>query len=85
MVDMDEEYLEAERRAAELLRQARKERGLTQIDVADDMAQRGFHWSQPTVARVEKGRRHLSLAEARALMDILELNEAPAYQRIDRI
>jgi transcriptional regulator with XRE-family HTH domain len=85
MVDMDEEYVEAERLAAEMLREARRGRGLTQVDVADDMAQRGFRWSQPTVARVENGHRHLSLAEARALMDVLELNEAPAYQRIHRI
>jgi Helix-turn-helix domain len=49
------------------------------------MAQRGFRWSQPTIARVENGRRSLSLAEARALMDILELNEATAYRRIDGI
>jgi hypothetical protein len=48
------------------------------------MGQRGFRWSQPTVARVENLRRHLSLSEARALMDILELNEAIAYRRIDR-
>ena len=79
---MDEEYLEAERRAAELLRNARQERGLTQVDVADEMVQRGFRWSQPTVARVENQRRHLSLSEARALMDILELTEAVAYRRI---
>jgi transcriptional regulator with XRE-family HTH domain len=81
--DVDEEYLEAERLAAELLRKARQGRGLTQVDVADEMADRGFHWSQPTVARVENRRRHLSLAEARALMDILELDEAVAYRRID--
>ena len=81
---MDEEYVEAERLAAELLREARQQCGFSQIDVADEMAQRGFRWSQPTVARVENGRRHLSLAEARALMDVLGLNEAVAYRRIDR-
>lgn len=85
MVDVDEEYVEAERLAAELLRQTRRERALTQTDVADDMAERGFPWTQPTVARVENGQRHLSLAEARALMDILALNEGVAYQRINRI
>jgi transcriptional regulator with XRE-family HTH domain len=79
---VDEEYREAERLAAELLRTTRRERGLTQLDIADDMAHRGFRWSQPTVARVENGRRQLSLAEARALMDILGLNEGPTYQRI---
>jgi hypothetical protein len=34
---------------------------------------------------VENGRRPLALTEARALMDILEQNEATAYRRIDRI
>ncbi len=80
---MDEEYTEAERLAAQLLRTTRKERGLTQVDVADDMVQRGFPWSQPTVARVENRQRHLSFAEARALMDILELDEGVAYRRIE--
>ena len=84
VIDVDEEYEEAERLAAELLRKARHERGLTQVDVADEMAERGFRWSQPTVARVENLRRHLTLSEARALMDVLELNEAVAYRRIDR-
>ena len=85
VVEVDEEYLEAERLAAQLLRKARQQRGLTQVDVADEMVQRGFHWSHPTVARVENRRRPLSFSEARALMDILELNEATAYRRIDRI
>ena len=80
---VDEEYLHAERLAADLLRKTRHKRGLTQVDVADEMAQRGFRWSQPTVARVENGRRHLSLSEARALMDVLELSEAVAYRRIE--
>ena len=83
MVEVDQEYVEADRLAAELLREARQKRGLTQVDVADEMAQRGFRWSQPTVARVENRRRHLSLSEARALMDILELNDAVAYRRIE--
>jgi transcriptional regulator with XRE-family HTH domain len=82
VVAVDEEYLEAERLAAELLRKAREDRGLTQIAVADEMAERGFSWGQPTVARVENRRRHLSLSEARALMDILELDEAVAYRRL---
>ena len=85
MVGVDDEYAEVERLAAELLRTARRERGLTQLDVADEMAQRGFRWTQPTVARVEHGRRHLSLAESRALMDLLELNEGNSYRRIEPI
>jgi len=82
---VDEEYAEVERVAAKLLRTARQERGLTQLDVADEMTQKGFRWSQPTVARIENGRRQLSLAEARALMDILALNEGAAYRRIDPV
>ena len=80
---VDEEYEKAERLAADLLRRSRIEHGLTQLDVADEMAQRGFRWSQPTVARVENGHRHLSFVEARALMDVLGLDEAVAYRRID--
>ena len=85
VVGVDDEYVKAERLAAELLRRARRELGLTQVDVADEMAQRGFRWTQPTVARVENGRRHLSFAESRALMDVLGLNEGTAYQRIKPI
>ena len=85
MVGVDDEYVKAERLAAELLRSARRERGLTQLDVADEMAAKGFRWTQPTVARVENGRRHLSLAESRALLDLLELNEGSAYRRIEPI
>ena len=85
MVGVDDEYVKAERLAAELLRTTRRERGLTQLDVADEMAQRGFRWTQPTVARVENGRRHLSFAETRALMDLLELNEGNSYRRIEPI
>jgi transcriptional regulator with XRE-family HTH domain len=83
VVGVDDEYVKAERLAAELLRSARRERGLTQLDVADEMVQRGFRWTQPTVARVENGRRHLSFAESRALMDLLELDEGSTYQRIN--
>jgi transcriptional regulator with XRE-family HTH domain len=85
VVGVDDEYVKADRLAAELLRTTRRERGLTQLDVADEMAERGFRWSQPTVARVENGRRQLSFAESRALMDLLELNEGSAYRRIEPI
>jgi transcriptional regulator with XRE-family HTH domain len=84
-VGVDEKYAEVEQAAAEILRRGRRDRGLTQLDVADEMRRQGFQWTQPTVARVENGRRHLSLAEARALMDILALNEGAAYLRIDRV
>jgi transcriptional regulator with XRE-family HTH domain len=80
---VDEVYQEAERLAARLLRSSRLEKGLTQLDIADEMTQLGFRWTQPTVARVENGQRHLSLTEARALMDVLGLDEGIAYRRID--
>src|SRR5215203_3793937 len=69
--EMDRKYMAIEHLADERLRAARRERGMTQIDVADQMTELGFPWSQPTVARVERGRRRLSLAQAHALMDIL--------------
>ena len=79
---MDKKSSDAEQRGIELLRKTRKERGLTQLDPADMMAERGFAWSQPTVARIEKGQRPLSLAEARALMDVLGVDRGNFYQRI---
>jgi len=81
--EMDRKYMAIEHLADERLRAARRERGMTQIDVADQMTELGFPWSQPTVARVERGRRRLSLAEAHALMDILEQNQGSLYRRID--
>jgi transcriptional regulator with XRE-family HTH domain len=80
---MDRKYVAIEHLADEKLRAARRERGMTQLDLADEMAELGFPWSQPTVARVERGRRRLSLAEAHALMDILEQNSGNLYRRID--
>ena len=80
---MDRKYLAIEHLADERLRSARRERGMTQTDLADEMAQLGFPWTQPTVARVERGRRRLSLAEAHALMDILEQDRGSFYRRID--
>jgi transcriptional regulator with XRE-family HTH domain len=82
---MDRKYVAIEHLAEERLRAARRERGMTQIDLADQMAELGFPWSQPTVARVERGRRRLSLAEAHALMDILEQNQSNFYRRIDSL
>jgi len=82
---MDRKYAAIEHLADERLRAARQERGMTQIDLADQMAELGFPWSQPTVARVERGRRPLSLAEAHALMDILEQNQSNLYRRIDSL
>jgi transcriptional regulator with XRE-family HTH domain len=80
---MDSKYVAIEHLADEKLRAARQSQGMTQLDLADQMAELGFPWSQPTVARVERGRRPLSLAEAHALLDILELNSGNLYRRID--
>jgi transcriptional regulator with XRE-family HTH domain len=80
---MDRKYVAIEHLADEKLRTARQAQGMTQLDLADQMAELGFPWSQPTVARVERGRRPLSLAEAHALLDILELNSGNLYRRID--
>ena len=79
---MDRKYL-AGTLAYDRLRTARRERGMTQVDLADHMAELGFPWTQPTVARVERGRRQLSLAEAHALMDILEQNQGNFYRRVE--
>lgn len=47
--------------------------GVSQAELAREMKDRGFKWSQATVWAVEKGERPLRLAEAVALMEILDL------------
>lgn len=48
---------------------------MSQAALAAQMKKRGWRWSQPTVAAVEKGERPLKLAEAEHLVEILGLAE----------
>lgn len=56
---------------ARAVKSAREMAGLTQDDVAAQMAGRGFPFHQATVYKVETGSRKVSIAEATALSSIL--------------
>ena len=53
------------------LRSARTAKGMTQAELAEAMAQRGFRWHPPTVYKVESGERQIQLGEALELSKIL--------------
>jgi transcriptional regulator with XRE-family HTH domain len=61
----------SERRFAENLRQAREDKGISQVKLAQEMAVRGWPWRQQTVTRVESGQRMVRLGEALAVAEIL--------------
>jgi transcriptional regulator with XRE-family HTH domain len=61
----------SERRFAENLRQAREDKGMSQVKLAQEMAARGWPWRQQTVTRVESGQRMVRLGEALAVAEIL--------------
>ncbi len=48
---------------------------MSQAALAAAMKERGWKWSQPTVAAIEKGERSLKLAEAVDLLDVLGLED----------
>jgi transcriptional regulator with XRE-family HTH domain len=49
----------------------REEAGLSQSDLAEEMARRGIPWYQQTVGRVEAGRQQVRATELAALAEIL--------------
>lgn len=48
---------------------------MSQAALAAAMKERGWKWSQPTVAAIEKGERSLKLAEAADLLEVLQLED----------
>lgn len=48
---------------------------MSQAALASAMRERGWKWSQPTVAEVEKGKRPLKLAEAESIVGILGIED----------
>jgi transcriptional regulator with XRE-family HTH domain len=64
----------SERRFAENLRQAREDKNVSQVKLAQEMAARGWPWRQQTVTRVESGQRMVRLGEALAVAEILGTN-----------
>lgn len=53
------------------LRMARTAKGITQAELAEQMAKRGFSWHPPTVYKVEANERQIQLGEAMELARIL--------------
>ncbi len=56
---------------AHFFREARERRGLSQERVATDMQRMGFDFHQPTVYKIEKGLRKVTVGEAVALAEIV--------------
>lgn len=63
---------DADKRIGTNLAQLRGE--MSQAALAAAMRARGWKWSQPTVAAIEKGERAVKLAEAEALLDVLGMD-----------
>lgn len=81
--DVREEYAHFERQRLEprsvswyvggIVRKYREEHNLSQADVAEDMRRAGVDWFPETVAKVEAGKREISIGELVALGLMLEL------------
>lgn len=56
---------------AEALKLARLAAGLSQADVAAEMAQHGYDVGQPTIGKIERGERRVSIGEGVALSAIV--------------
>jgi transcriptional regulator with XRE-family HTH domain len=53
------------------LQQLRKEKGMSQTDLAQELTERGFPFQQQTILKIEKGARPLKLEEAQVIAEIL--------------
>lgn len=72
---------EVEQNFATNVREYREQLGLSQEDLAQRMAERGFGFTQATVWKIEQGKRAVRIAEAVALMDALGL---PSWMNLTR-
>ena len=60
-------------RLGKLLKEARKAKGLTQDQLAARLQVNDCDMARYTYARIETGKRHVTVAEINALMEILDL------------
>jgi transcriptional regulator with XRE-family HTH domain len=76
---------EPEARAGQLIRELRLARGLSQVDLAQRLAERGLSWHQTTVAKTERADRPLRVNELAALAKVLGVSVGDLLnpQRID--
>jgi transcriptional regulator with XRE-family HTH domain len=72
VADDDQRLEVAERQFAANLKAAREARGISQVALAERMAELGHRWYQSTVTKIEGGRRAVRIGEARDLAAILE-------------
>ena len=72
---------EVEQNFATNVREYREQLGLSQEELAQRMAERGFGFTQATVWKIEQGKRAVRIAEAVALMDALGL---PSWMNLTR-
>lgn len=72
VADDDQRLEKVERQFAANLKSAREDRGVSQVALAQHMADRGHRWHQSTVFKVEAGRRAVRIGEAKDLAAILD-------------
>lgn len=66
---------------ANAVRDARLAAGMSQDDLATQMAQRGFDFHQTTIAKIERGARRVTVGEAAELADIAGIPLAAVLER----
>lgn len=70
----DEDFRNPDEAFAHLFRTERAESGLSQEDVAKAMSARGYDFHQQTVYKIESGKRRVSVGEAVALADSINVH-----------
>jgi transcriptional regulator with XRE-family HTH domain len=70
-VQDQQESKDFNRRVGRTVQQFRKGAGLSQAELAQELAERGFPFGQTTVVKVEQGSRPLKLEEAQAIAELL--------------
>lgn len=66
-----DEHIDRERRAGAAVKRWRIQRGLSQRQLANALSYQGLNMHQTTIAKLEKGKRPLRLAELDAICDVL--------------
>jgi len=81
-VEAQQEPTEFNRRVGANVRWFRKAAGVSQSELAQRLAERGFPFSQTTVVKTEQGVRPLKFEEADAIGEILAINPADSLTEI---
>jgi transcriptional regulator with XRE-family HTH domain len=84
-VGAQQESTEFNRRVGANVRWFRKAAGVSQSELAQRLAERGFPFSQTTVVKTEQGARPLKFEEAVAISEILAINPADSLTEIHSV